>query len=68
MGDFDQAIARIDRALALAPQKGLYYYGRGRVHLLAGQEEKAMADFHKAADLGDEDAINLLQKDDMSRQ
>ena len=40
----------------MEPQNGLYIYGRGRVHLLAGDQEKAMADLKKAAELDDEDA------------
>jgi Tfp pilus assembly protein PilF len=47
------------------PNNGLYYYGRARVHLLADENEKAMADFRKAAELDDEDAqiyINTIAK------
>jgi hypothetical protein len=40
----------------MKPHNGLYYYGRARVYLLSGEKEKAMADFRKSADLGDEDA------------
>jgi tetratricopeptide (TPR) repeat protein len=48
-------------ALQKEPQNGLYYYGRGRVYLLWGDKEKAMADFRKASDLGNEDAIAYLE-------
>ena len=44
----------------MEPENGLYLYGRGRVYLLAGEKEKAMADFNKAAALGSEDAQNYL--------
>ncbi len=44
----------------MKPQNGLYIYGRARVHLLAGDQEKAMADFKKAAELDDEDAQAYL--------
>ena len=57
---FFEAIALIDKAIEMDPQNGLYYYGRARVYLLAGEKEKAMADFIKAAELDDEDAQNYL--------
>ena len=44
----------------MQPENGLYLYGRGRVYLLAGEKEKAMQDFNKAADLDNEDAQNYL--------
>ena len=54
--EFGKAIPLINKAIEMEPQNGLYIYGRGRVHLLAGDQEKAMADFKKAAALDDEDA------------
>ena len=58
--EFDKAIGLIDKAIAMEPQNGLFIYGRGRVHLLAGDRQKAMADFKKAAQLDDEDAQAYL--------
>jgi tetratricopeptide (TPR) repeat protein len=60
LGQYQDAINQINRALKLEPQNGMYYYGRARVYLLSGDKTKAMEDFKKAADLGDEDAINYL--------
>jgi tetratricopeptide (TPR) repeat protein len=60
LGQYQKAVSLIDRALKLEPQNGMYYYGRGRVYLLSGDKTKAMADFRKAADLEDEDALNYL--------
>ena len=60
LGEYQTAIAQINRALKLEPQNGMYYYGRGRVYLLWGDKTKAMQDFKKAADLQDEDALNYL--------
>ena len=62
LGLYPQAIESIDRAIAMEPQNGLYYYGRARVVLLSGDREKAREDFRKAADLGDEDAQGYLKK------
>ena len=60
LGQYKEAINQINRALKLEPQNGMYYYGRARVYLLSGDKTKAMEDFRKAADLGDEDAIDYL--------
>ena len=58
--NFVKAIALINQAIEINPHNGLYYYGRARVNLLAGEKEKAMVDFIKAAELDDEDAQNYL--------
>jgi Flp pilus assembly protein TadD len=62
MGRFDQALDSLNRALALEPRNGLFHYGRGRVHLLAGDRAAAYADFSQAAELGDEDAREFLKR------
>ena len=61
LDEFDKALGLIDRAIAMEPQNGLFIYGRGRVHLLAGNKQKAMADFRQAAELDDEDAQTYLR-------
>jgi hypothetical protein len=43
------------------PEKGLYFYGRARVHLLSGNKDKALEDFRRAAELGDRDAQAYFQ-------
>ena len=58
---FEKAIPLIDKAIEMEPENGLYIYGRGRVHLLAGYKQMAMADFKKAAELDDEDAQAYLE-------
>lgn len=60
LGQYQEAIDQINQALKQEPQNGMYYYGRARVYLLSGDKDKAMEDFKKAADLGDEDALNYL--------
>ena len=61
-GRYEDAIAAINKAIALDDAKGVYYYGRGRVYLMSGDRLKAMEDFNKAADMGDEDANRYLEK------
>jgi tetratricopeptide (TPR) repeat protein len=60
LGEYAQALTAINRAVALNPDRALYYYGRGRVHLLAGDPDKAVIDFKHAATLGDPDARSYL--------
>ena len=61
LGQFEKAIAQINMALQKEPHNSMYYYGRGRVYLLWGDKAKAMDDFKKAAELGDEDALQYLE-------
>jgi tetratricopeptide (TPR) repeat protein len=61
LGNYAAAVAAINRAIEMKPHSGLYHYGRARVYLLSGEKEKALADFRKAAALGDEDAQIYLK-------
>jgi len=61
LGHFDRAIPLLNKAIEMEPQNGLYLYGRGRVLLLNGKEDLAMADFIKAAEYEDEDAQMYLK-------
>ena len=61
LGNFDKALALVNKALEMEPQNGLYLYGRARVNLLAGKQDQAMEDFKKAAELNDEDARDYLK-------
>ena len=49
------------RAIDLDAGQGAYYYGRGRVYLLADEEEQAMRDFMEAGFLGHPDALAYLK-------
>ena len=62
LGQFEKAIPLIDKAIEMEPENGLYIYGRGRVNLLAGYKQMAMADFKKAAELDDEDAQAYMER------
>ena len=61
MGRFEAAVKAMSRAIDRSPTKGAYFYGRGRVYLLAGDEELAMQDFMEAGFLGNEDARVYLK-------
>jgi len=60
-GAYQKAIASINKALQADPQNGLYFYGRGRVYLLSGDEHKGVDDLKLAATLGSQDAENYLK-------
>jgi hypothetical protein len=62
LGLFERAVEALSRAIAQEPARGHYYYGRGRVYLLAGEEDLAMQDFMEAAFLGDVDARTYLRE------
>jgi tetratricopeptide (TPR) repeat protein len=58
---FEAAIRAMTRAIDLDTNASAYYYGRGRVYLLAGQEDLAMRDFMQAGFLGHRDAQAYLK-------
>lgn len=62
LGEFERAITAINQAIALDPTQDVYYYGRGRVHLLAGDEEAARSDIARAAQGGHPDAVAYMRK------
>jgi uncharacterized protein YbaP (TraB family) len=62
LGEYQKAVSLIDKAIGLNSEKGVYYYGRARIYLLAGQKETALKDFRQAAAMGDRDAQNYLKK------
>ena len=61
LGQYDKALTAVDRALALDNGNGAYYYARGRIHLLTAAKTKALADFSRAARLGNRDAQDYLE-------
>ncbi len=61
IGEYEKAHTHNNQALTLGTEKGLYHYARGRVHLLAGDDDKARSDFETAADLQNQDARNYLR-------
>jgi len=62
LGRYEVAVQAISRAIDRMPTKGEYFYGRGRVYLLAGEDELAMKDFMEAGFLGNADARAYLQR------
>ncbi len=62
LGDLDQALVDINRAIALDAGQSQYYYGRAWILLKDGRMAEANDNFHKAADMGNLDAIAYLQE------
>ncbi len=58
---FEAAVKAMTRAIDLEAGQGAYYYGRGRVYLLADEEAQAMRDFMEAGFLGHPDALAYLR-------
>ncbi len=58
---FEAAVKAMTQAIDLNGDKGSYYYGRGRVLLLAGEDEEAMRDFMEAGFRGHADARAYLK-------
>ena len=61
LGELDQALTEINRAIALDAGTSRYYYGRAWILLKSGHSAEAMNDFQKAASMGDQDAIDYLE-------
>jgi tetratricopeptide (TPR) repeat protein len=62
LGEYDNAIDALNKAIAADPSQGVYLYARGRVHLLAADNDRAMEDFYRAAELGSADASDYLAR------
>ncbi|MDJ0722649.1 MAG: tetratricopeptide repeat protein [Desulfobacterales bacterium] len=60
MRQFEAAVMAMTQAIDLNDDQSAFYYGRGRVYLLAGQEEMAMRDFMEAGFRGNPDARAYL--------
>ena len=61
MEDFNDALARIDQAIAMDPDNDRYHYGRGWVLTLAGRRDEALTVLRKAGEMGSLDARMFLQ-------
>ena len=62
LGQMDQALDNVNKAIGMAPDQHHYYYARARILLLSDRTGEALEDFRKAADLGNQDAITYLQQ------
>jgi TolA-binding protein len=62
MGKYQKGLEHIDRAIKKIPESGRYYYGRGRINLMAGNRQEAIRDFETAANLGHETAKKFLDR------
>ena len=63
---FEAALKAMSKAIDLDAENSAYYYGRGRVYLLAGEDEQAMRDFMEAGFLGNTDALAYLKDQGVS--
>jgi tetratricopeptide (TPR) repeat protein len=61
LGELEQALAEINRAVALDAGQSRYFYGRAWILLKSGRSAEAMGDFQKAADMGNLDAVAYLK-------
>ncbi|MFO7962545.1 MAG: tetratricopeptide repeat protein [Desulfobacterales bacterium] len=60
LGDMDKALEAVERAIGHNGRNATYVYGRGRIYLLDGQTEKALSDFKRAAEMGNQDAKHYI--------
>lgn len=60
-GELGQALATVNQALIMDPDNGRYLYGRGWILLQGYGADRAAADFQRAAELGNPDALDYLR-------
>jgi tetratricopeptide (TPR) repeat protein len=60
-GQYDRAIEDYNRTIALDPNCAPAYYNRGLAYALSENMGKAISDFQKACDIGDENGCDILQ-------
>jgi len=61
-GDFAGAIADYDKIISLRPDDKSAYYYRGMAYFDLNTKEKACADWNKAAELGNSNATEMINK------
>ncbi len=67
LGRLDDAIRDYSKALQMRPNHGNLYYNRAVAYTAKGQKQKAMVDLKKAAELGQEEAKEVLKGVSRSR-
>jgi tetratricopeptide (TPR) repeat protein len=55
-GQYDRAIEQFNKSIAISPDYGYAYSGRGEALVMLGKNKSALADFKKACEYGDEDS------------
>jgi len=60
--NYDDALKDYNKAIELDPSYAWTYLNRGSVEIKLNLQKEACSDFHKAKDLGDEGADNLIKK------
>jgi tetratricopeptide (TPR) repeat protein len=62
LGEFELALKDCTMALKQDPQNIMALYNRGAIYVRLGENKEAIRDFQKAAQLGDEEARELINK------
>ncbi|MBI3378917.1 MAG: tetratricopeptide repeat protein [Nitrospirae bacterium] len=60
-GQYDMALEDYNRAIVINPNLALAYTGRGLVYYMKGNMGRAISDFQKACDMGNENGCKGLQ-------
>ena len=59
LGNYDQAIADLDKAIELSPSLAKAYHNRGLTYLSLGEADKAILDFDKAIEITPESLFTM---------
>ena len=62
MGNYNQAIVDLSRAIKLNPELAIAYMNRGNTYIALGEKNKACLDFQKASSLGLAIAGNMIDQ------
>jgi tetratricopeptide (TPR) repeat protein len=60
VGDYEQALRDLDRAIELNPDVALYYLHRGRFHRGQDRDARRVKDYERAAELDPTDTVALI--------
>lgn len=59
---YDEAMADIDKAIKIDPERYSFYFTRGMIYEAQGMKEKARADYRYACDNGESGACEAMKK------
>ena len=67
-GDYDRALADLDKSIDFNPRDGFVLGGRGEVHRFKGQLDRALADFDAAISLNPRDDFAFARRGEVYRE